>query len=281
MGDNSKIEWTDTTWNPILGCAKVSEGCRNCYAMRVVHRLASNPNEKIAAANAGLTKMTSHGAEWTGAVRLIPERLDQPARWKRPRMIFVNSLSDIGHPDLPREDVMKIVAAMADADHHTFQVLSKRANNLRSIINEAYDRFPYRMGHVWWGVTVENQEAAEERLGDLLAARRGEAGGVSHVRWASVEPLLGEVDLRPWLGVDGLSWVVVGGESGPGARPMDLAWVVDVVKQCQAAGVPVFFKQGSQANWIDFKNFDAVPKKVRVRQWPRLPKTVSDCFAQI
>lgn len=88
MGDNSKIEWTDTTWNPILACAKVSEGCRNCYAMRVVHRLASNPNEKIAAANAGLTKMTSHGSEWTGAARLIPERLDQPRRWKRPRMII-------------------------------------------------------------------------------------------------------------------------------------------------------------------------------------------------
>lgn len=270
MGDNSKIEWTDTTWNPILGCAKVSEGCRNCYAMRVVHRLASNPNEKIAAANAGLTKMTSHGPEWTGTARLIPERLDQPRRWKRPRMIFVNSLSDIGHRDLSGEAVMKIVGVMADADHHTFQVLSKRSSNLRAIIDAAYERFPYRMAHVWWGVTVENQEAAEERLGNLLAARRGEVNGVQHVRWASVEPLLGPLDLRPWLGEGGLSWVVVGGESGPGARPMELAWVVDVVKQCREAKVPVFFKQGSQANWTDFKNFDAAPKKVRVRQWPRL-----------
>ena len=117
---------------------------------------------------------------------------------------------------------------------------------------------------------MENQEAAEGRLGNLLAARQGEVNGVQHVRWASVEPLLGPLDLRAWLGEGGLSWVVVGGESGPGARPMGLAWMVDVAKQCGEAKVPVLKKQGSQANWTDFKNFDAVPKKVRVRQWPRL-----------
>jgi protein gp37 len=260
MGDNSKIEWTDTTWNPILGCTKVSAGCKNCYAMRVVHRLASNPNPKIADANAGLTKMTSRGPEWTGTARLIPERLDQPLRWKRPRMIFVNSLSDIGHEDLGRLTPRRIVDVMRKAPQHTYQVLSKRAERLKDIIADTDGDLP----HIWWGVTVEDQAAAASRLDPLLSAVRS----AQSVRWASVEPLLGPLNLRPWLGEGGLSWVVVGGESGPGARPMEVEWALDVVRQ---ASVPVFFKQGSSANWPSYKDFDSFPVELRVREMPTAP----------
>lgn len=271
MGDNSKIEWTDTTWNPILGCAKVSAGCKNCYAMRVVHRLAQNTNQKIKDANAGLTRMTSHGPEWTGEARIIDERVSQPERWRRPRMIFVNSLSDIGHKDLTMADVMWITSVMLHTPRHTYQVLSKRADRLREIIDAAHDRMRnLDHDHIWWGVTVENQEAADLRLPDLLAATRRTTNGKPHVRWASVEPLLGPLDLRPWLGAGGLSWVVVGGESGPGARPMEVEWALDVVKQCQAAGVPVFFKQGSAANWPSYKDFASFPEALQVREWPAL-----------
>lgn len=261
MGDNSKIEWTQATWNPILGCSKVSAGCKNCYAMRVVHRLAANTNAKVAEANEGLTRMTGHGPEWTGRVRVIESRLDQPLRWKRPRLIFVNSLSDIGHEDIERFDAGRIVHTMKRAHWHTFQVLSKRAMRLRNII----DREPELCPNIWWGVTVEDQQAAANRLDPLLSARRSP----EQVLWASVEPLLGPVNLRPWLQPGGLSWVVVGGESGPGARPMEEAWASDVVEQCAEASVPVFFKQGSSANWNDYKDPSTWPADLRVRQWPR------------
>lgn len=270
MGDKSKIAWTEATWNPILGCTKVSEGCKFCYAMKAAYRMSQNPNEKIQRDYAGLTKMTSQGAEWTGIVRAIPGRLEQPKRWREPRLIFVNSMSDIGHGSLLSEDVFRIVDTMAAEPRHTFQVLSKRAGRLRWIIDEVDTA---DAPHIWWGVSVENQKHTE-RLTDLLSARRAETHGIPHVRWVSVEPMLGPLDLSPWLrrrddGRPGLSWVVCGGESGSSSRPFDLQWARDLRDQCKAAKVPFFMKQLSEAV-KGFKKFETFPEDLQVREWPAL-----------
>lgn len=273
MGDKSEIAWTDATWNPFLGCSKVSPGCKNCYAMQTVYRMSFNPNPIVAQANAGLTKKVGDSAQWTGKVRFLPERLKQPQSWTKPRMIFVNSLSDIGHPDLLDEDVDAVCNVMRlTRDRHVYQVLSKRADRLAEIINRSLASYAIgtaaRDNHIWWGVTVENQAAADERLPALLGAERP-AGSV---RWASVEPLLGPVNLRPWLrssiGRKGLSWVVVGGESGRGARPLDLTWVRDLRDQCREAGVPFFVKQTGPAHSDKFKDIASFPEDLQIREMP-------------
>jgi len=236
--------------------------------MGTAYRMSQNPNAKIQADYAGLTRMTSQGAQWSGVVRMLPHRLEQLRRWASPRLIFVNSMSDIGHSALDDNDVWAIVTAMKESDHHTYQVLSKREGRLRWIIDEGGD-----VPHIWWGVSVEDQESAH-RLTELLAARRGSERGIPHVRWASVEPMLGPVDLTPWLrrrddGKPGLSWVVCGGESGSQARPFDLKWARYLRDQCHAARVPFFMKQlgGAQAG---FKDFETFPEDLRVREWPAL-----------
>ena len=251
MGDKSAIEWTDATWNPVVGCSIVSPGCIHCYAMKEARRLARLGIGKYA----GLTSEVNGNVVWNGTVRLHEPHLDQPLRWRSPRRIFVNSMSDLFHEDLPITVIAKVFAVMGLARQHTFQVLTKRSERLRDTI--ADDRFAdlvdYEMNeiapahwcareledvggwplpNVWAGASVEDR-ARKRRIGELRETPAA-------VRFLSLEPLLedlGELDLT------GIHWVIAGGESGGDARPMHPDWVRSVRDQCAAAGVPFFFKQ--------------------------------------
>ena len=268
----SNIEWCDTTWNPVRGCSRVSPGCENCYAERQARR-----SDRPGGAYEGLTKMTSRGPAWTGDVRLVPELLDAPLRWRKSRRVFVNSMSDLFHEDVPDDYIDRVFAVMALAPRHTFQVLTKRAERMRSYLSSENlyerilkiadrelrserpqlgnigisnpNRFPPEW--IWWGVSVEDQQRADERIPHLLQTPAA-------VRFLSCEPLLGPIDLdesvalglRPdgkawtdWGAPPPVDWVIVGGESGPRARPCDVAWIRSIVEQCKAAGVPMFVKQ--------------------------------------
>lgn len=280
MSDKTGIEWTDATWNPVRGCTMVSDGCKHCYAMGVAGRFSGHgqPYE-------GLTTKTTQGAKWNGKIMLVPGMLTQPLKWQRPRKIFVNSMSDLFHPDIPDDYIDKVFAIMALAPHHVFQVLTKRPERMRAYladhnvgtrIGAAESEFAkmalfYKpkngtanvhlgvrrympLPNVWLGVSVENQAAADERIPLLLKTP-------ASVRWVSAEPLLGPVSFRwaQWTaqstskhkdgsrwhldGLLGISWVVVGGESGVRARPMHPLWARDLRDQCAAAGVPFLFKQ--------------------------------------
>lgn len=246
MADHSAIEWTDATWNPVRGCSRVSTGCRNCYAERMAARWSGEGQPYK-----GLAWMSPTGARWTGRVQLVPELLEVPLRWRRPRRIFVNSMSDLFHEALPFETVARVFDTMRLAPWHTFQVLTKRPSRMRDFVQHLrttstlpglVDGDPTAAlasshPNVWLGVSVEDKRVAAERVPLLLdtsAARR----------FLSCEPLLGPLDLTPWLSVpNGLHWVIAGGESGKGARAMDPAWVRSLRDQCQAVGVPFFFKQ--------------------------------------
>ena len=216
MAENSSIEWTDTTWNPVTGCTKISAGCDNCYAARFSERFRGVPG---------------HPFETGFDLTLRPERLTQPLGWKRPRMIFVNSMSDLFHKEIPRAHIAAVFDTMEQADWHTYQVLTKRSSLLRKFINARYKarRAP---AHMWFGVSVENAQATS-RIAHLQQANAG-------VRFLSIEPLIAPVGRLDLAGID---WVIVGGESGPGARPMEPGWAVDIRDQCVAAGVAFFFKQ--------------------------------------
>ena len=224
MGDRSKIEWCDATWNPIVGCTRVSPGCDNCYAIRGTRRLQHLDN------HAGL--LTVDGSDWSGEVRLIPERLGQPSRWQRPRRIFVCSTSDLFHPDIGAAAIAAVFDVMADTPQHTFQVLTKRSLRMRRLSHTAVFGAKSPLPNVWLGVSIENDEYTfrADHLRDTPTA----------VRFLSLEPLLGPV---PSLNLDGIDWVIVGGESGPKARPMHPDWVRDIRDRCGAAGVPFLFKQ--------------------------------------
>lgn len=306
MSDNTKIEWTEATWNPITGCTVHSAGCANCYAMKLAGtRLAHHPSR------AGLTIDTKAGPVWNGQVRFNAEWLTQPLTWKRPRMIFVCAHGDLFHESVPDAWIDRVFAVMAMAPQHTFQVLTKRSARMRDYFSAQERRADildaashiardwkenaravwsletWPLPNVWLGVSVEDQRAADERVPDLLATPAA-------VRWLSCEPLLGPVDLRwiaepdeekdgvidallgcNWIERDRgeefrparpghqdrimhrwvcspeadilanrkLDWIVVGGESGPGARPMHPDWPRSLRDQCSAAGVPFFFKQ--------------------------------------
>jgi len=225
----TKIEWTKDTRNPVVGCSRVSEGCRNCYAEpRSYHnRACGTPQYK------GLTKKTKSGEiHWTGVVRFVESALDKPLHWKKPRRIFVNSMSDLFHEKVKDEWIDRIFAVIAEAPQHTFQILTKRPERMREWVTRSR---PLPLPNVWLGVSVEDQETADERIPLLMQTPAA-------VRWVSYEPALGPVDFSSWLG-GGLDWIVVGGESGPGARRFDLAWARQTIAQCRAAGVAVFVKQ--------------------------------------
>lgn len=252
MAEYTKIEWTDATWNPITGCAIASPGCTNCYAMRLAGtRLRNHPSRE------GLTRDSKAGPVWTGEVRLNEQWLTQPLKWTRPRMIFVCAHGDLFAEGVPDEWIDQVFAIMALAPQHTFQVLTKRASRMREYLHElirARRRWehiirtvhkrvtvspPPVLPNVWLGVSVEDQRRAEERLPDLVETPAA-------VRWVSAEPLIGGLDILPWL--SRLGWVVAGGESGPGARPMHIEWIRALRDQCTAAGVPFLFKQWG--GWI-------------------------------
>lgn len=239
MGAKTGINWTDSTWNPIRGCSPVSQGCARCYAARVAHRF-SGPGEPYE----GLADWRGGRAVFNGTIRLVHSALDQPLRWKRPRRIFVNSMSDLFHENVPGRVVDDVFAVMAEAHWHTFQVLTKRPKRAADWFASVAVPLP----NVWLGVSVEDQKAADERIPLLLQCPAA-------VRFLSCEPLLGRVSICQWMfrretaerfpdhAGQRIGWVIAGGESGPGARPMHPDWARSLRDQCAAAGVPFLFKQ--------------------------------------
>lgn len=273
MADGTKIEWTDATWNPVTGCAVVSPGCTNCYAMKLAGtRLKHHESRK------GLTKDSKAGPVWTGEVRFNREWLDQPLRWTNPRMIFVCAHGDLFAEGVPDEWINQVFAVMALCPQHTFQVLTKRPERMRDYlagrllehrlaaaqVQFEFDipspgRWPHMpLPNVWLGVSVEDQKRADERIPLLLDTPAA-------VRWISAEPLLGPVKVSPYLTAfmggeyrgPRLDWIVAGGESGPGARPMHPDWARQLRDQCLAAGVPFLFKQWG--NWFPVHGAEGAP----------------------
>jgi len=239
MSDKSRIEWTDATWNPVRGCTKISPGCKHCYAEVFAERFRGVP---------------SHPYERGFDLRLVPEKLEEPLKWKSSRLVFVNSMSDLFHLGVPDDYVVKVAEVMSTANWHTFQVLTKRSDRMRDLLNSKL-QFAAQRAHIWWGVSVENQKHGLPRVEHLRASDVA-------VRFLSVEPLLEE--LGP-VNLSGIHWVIVGGESGHGARPMRKEWVISVRKQCREARVPFFFKQwggvhkSKTGRELDGRTYDQMP----------------------
>lgn len=216
MASTTTIEWTDATWNPVTGCTKISAGCDNCYAERFSERFRGTPG---------------HPFETGFDLTLRPERVEQPLRWRHPRMIFVNSMSDLFHKGIPTSFISRICDTMEQAHWHTFQVLTKRSSLMRNFLKRRYGdgRGP---NHMWFGVSVED--------GGKLSRVRHLQETPAGVRFLSIEPLIGRIGK---LDLEGIDWVIVGGESGPRARPLDPDWVREIRDQCLAENVAFFFKQ--------------------------------------
>ncbi len=235
----SSIEWTESTWNPLTGCTKVSDGCEHCYAERMARRLKAMGQANYA--NGFKLTMHSHV-------------LDKPLLWRSPQMIFVNSMSDLFHPEVPAQYIMQVFDVMRRAHWHTFQVLTKRAKRLPKL--DPRIDWP---ANVWMGVSVEN-ESVLWRIDHLRETH-------ARTKFLSLEPLLGPL---PSMNLEGIDWVIVGGESGPKARPMDQVWVSEIRDQCVAANVPFFFKQwgGVQkkrnGRLLDGRTWDELPKSCRI-----------------
>ena len=235
MVKNSKIEWTESTWNPITGCTKISSGCKNCYAERMAQRLKATGNRNYVNG----FRVTTH-----------PHTLEIPLRWRQPHTIFVNSMSDLFHNNVPFDFILKIFNVMCRASHHRFQALTKRSQRLMQLSH----KLPWPE-NVWMGVTVENDECAFriDHLRQTAAA----------IKFISFEPLLGPV---PDINLEEIDWVIVGGESGPGSRPMEPKWALDIRDQCLAEGVPFFFKQWGGVNKkkagrvLDGRTWDQMPQ---------------------
>ncbi|HEX5410394.1 MAG TPA: phage Gp37/Gp68 family protein [Terriglobia bacterium] len=217
MSFESSIEWTDATWNPVRGCTKVSPGCKHCYAETFAERFRG---------------VKGHPYEQGFDLRLVPEKLGEPLRWRSPKMVFVNSMSDLFQVGVSDDYIIAVAQVMAHANWHTFQVLTKRADRLRKLLSTKLRSFGSEP-HIWWGVSVENRKHGLPRIDHLRSAP-------ATVRFLSIEPLLEDLG---GLNLDGIHWVIVGGESGPGARPMKKDWVLSIKEQCRAAHVPFFFKQ--------------------------------------
>jgi protein gp37 len=217
MSSQSKIEWTDATWNPVRGCTKISPGCKHCYAEVFAERFRDVPG---------------HAYERGFDLRLVPEKLPEPMRWKEPKMIFVNSMSDLFHPDVPDDYIVRVAEVMSLADWHTYQVLTKRSERLMKLLQTKLKMYSDNP-HIWWGVSVENRKHGIPRIAHLQSAPAA-------TKFLSIEPLLedlGKIDLLQ------ISWAIVGGESGHGARPIKAEWVKSLRDQCKASKVPFFFKQ--------------------------------------
>jgi protein gp37 len=243
MSANSKIEWTDATWNPIRGCTKISPGCAHCYAETFAERFRG---------------VAGHPYEQGFDLRLVPEKLVEPITWSKPRTVFVNSMSDLFHEGIRDDYVALVTQVMAEANWHVYQVLTKRSDRMCQLLRTRL-RFAARSSHIWWGVSVENRRHGLPRIERLRDAK-------PTVAFLSIEPLLedlGDIDLR------GIHWVIVGGESGAGARPMKAEWVLNIKQQCLASGIPFFFKQwgglqkSKNGRKLDGRTYDDLPDRQR------------------
>jgi protein gp37 len=241
MSENSSIEWTDATWNPVRGCTKISPGCTHCYAETFAERFRGVPG---------------HPYEQGFDLRLVPGKLTEPLVWSKSKMVFVNSMSDLFHKDVPSHYIESVARVMRAADWHTYQVLTKRAESMRDSLNGPL-RFAAELSHIWWGVSVEDRKYGLPRIDALREAP-------AQLRFLSVEPLLedlGDVDLT------GIHWVIVGGESGRGARKMEREWVLRLRDQCAEMQVPFFFKQWGgvrksvAGRAIDGRTYDEKPAR--------------------
>jgi protein gp37 len=243
MAEHSTIEWTDATWNPVRGCTKISPGCKHCYAEVFAERFRGVPG---------------HPYEQGFDLRLVPEKLAEPLRWQTPKMIFVNSMSDLFHDGVPDEYIEAVARVMVKAEWHTYQVLTKRSARMASLLKGRL-RFAAETPHIWWGVSVEDKQHGIPRLKDLQESP-------AKVRFLSVEPLLEELGQ---VNLSGIHWVIVGGESGRGARPLKKEWVTSMRDQCDEAGVPFFFKQwgGVQkkraGRALDGQIYDGFPVRIK------------------
>ena len=252
MATKSKIEWTQSTWNPIRGCTRVSDGCRFCYAERIAARFS-----KEGLAYEGLARMTKAGPRWSNKVRLVPELLDAPLKWKTPQLIFVNSMSDLFHEDVSLEFILRVFDTMHKATQHQFQVLTKRSQRLFELSSEI--QWPK---NVWMGVSVENQDYTF-RIDHLRQTG-------AHIKFLSLEPLIGTL---PNLDLACIDWVIVGGESGPHARPIQKEWVIDIRDQCLQADIPFFFKQWGGRNKkregriLEKRTWDDLPVSYNGKRW--------------
>lgn len=242
MSDHSKIEWTDATWNPLRGCTKISPGCKHCYAETFAERFRG---------------VKGHPYEQGFDLRLVPEKLSEPFTWSGPRTAFVNSMSDLFQPEVPDEYIEDVAKVMVEANWHTYQVLTKRSDRLMSLLSTKL-KFAAGYRHIWWGVSVEDQKYGLPRVDHLRSAPAA-------IRFLSIEPLLqdlGEFDLS------GIHWAIVGGESGPGARPMEKAWVDRILKLCKKQKVDFFFKQwggvqkSKTGRTLNGRTFDDMPERI-------------------
>jgi protein gp37 len=241
MSATSTIEWTDATWNPVRGCTKISPGCKHCYAETFAERFRGVPG---------------HPYEQGFDLKLVPHKLAEPIKWTSPKMIFVNSMSDLFQTGIPDSYIKHVVRVMQMADWHTYQVLTKRAEQMRDMLMGPLS-FASPLSHIWWGVSVEDRKYGLPRIDELRSAPAA-------VRFLSIEPLLedlGEINL------DGIHWVIVGGESGHGARPMRKEWVMRLRELCKDAKVPFFFKQwggirkSDAGRELDGRSHDAMPQR--------------------
>jgi len=241
MSANSKIEWTDATWNPVRGCSKISPGCQHCYAETFAERFRG---------------VKGHPFEHGFDLRLVPEKLGDPLRWATAQMIFVNSMSDLFHENVPDDYIVLVARVMAAANWHTYQILTKRAGRMQQLLKGKL-RFAAEQPHIWWGVSVENRQHGLPRI-DLLRE------SPAQVRFLSIEPLL---ECLGSLNLNGIRWVIVGGESGHGARPMEASWVRSIQVQCLRGGVAFFFKQwggvrkSEAGRALDGQTYDEFPQR--------------------
>ena len=252
---NSKIEWTEATWNPLRGCTRVSPGCRNCYAERVADRF-SGPGQPYE----GLTTRGKGGQpRWNGEVMLVEHMLNEPRKWRQGKLIFVNSMSDLFHEKVPFDYIERIFEVMQDTPHHRYQILTKRAERMAELAPKLF-----WTSNIWMGVSIEDARVIDraDALREVPAT----------IRFLSLEPLIGPI---PEINLDGIDWAIIGGESGNQARIMEPEWAVDLLNQCRSANVPCFVKQmGTQwarrrgsKNWKgdDFSEF---PAELQVREYP-------------
>jgi protein gp37 len=242
MSFESKIEWTDATWNPVRGCTKISPGCKHCYAETFAERFRGVPG---------------HPYEQGFDLKLVPHKLADPLRWHSPKMIFVNSMSDLFHEEVPDDYIATVAEVMVKANWHTYQVLTKRSARMAKLLATRL-RFAAESPHIWWGVSIDNRSYGLPRLFDLQ-------GSPASVRFLSIEPLLEDLGR---INLDGIHWVIVGGESGHGARPLQKEWVTSIRDQCASKRIPFFFKQWGgvrkkkAGRLLDGRTYDGFPARV-------------------